>query len=241
MEHTPHYSVIIPVYNEEQSLLLLHERLRAVMDALAQSYEVIYVDDDSTDGTAAQLQAICAGSTVGRVVRFDRNRGQSEALFAGFSLARGAWIVTLDADLQNPPESIPDLVKCAETCDFVTGIRISRKDPFSKKLVSAVAWMVRRVLLGDVTSDTGCGLKLFKRDIKERIPLFNHFHRFLPYLARKNGFSVREVAVEHHPRLFGESKYGILRRGWEGAFDVAGLLGLHNRLLPLNKHYDSAR
>lgn len=231
MEGAIEFSVVIPLYNEADVIALVHRRLEQVMSGLSRSYEIIYVDDASSDSSLAVLRAIQKQSAGVRIISFKERRGQSAALCAGFQAACGAWIITLDADGQNPPEEIAHLYEFYPHFDFITGVRQKRKDSFLRRVSSQIARISRMIVLGDKTHDSGCSLRLFRREIIEALPLFRNFHRFFPFLAKAGGFSVQEVPVEHHERLSGSSKYKTRKRLCEGIIDLWGVFWLKKRLV----------
>lgn len=206
-------SVVIPVYNEESNLPELHRRLSDVLTQMGRSYEVIAVDDGSLDGSFDVLRELHGQDEHLTVVRFRRNFGQTAAFSAGFDLARGQIIITIDADLQNDPVDIPRLVEAMEQgYDVVSGWRKDRKDPFlSRRLPSVVANWLISVVTGVRLHDYGCSLKAYRRDVVKNIHLYGEMHRFIPALASWMGVRVTEIAVRHHPRKHGKSKYGISR------------------------------
>lgn len=206
-------SVVIPAYNEEENIPILYRRLKEVLEKLGKNYEIIVVDDGSTDSTYQVLKDLALKDPTLKVIRFKRNYGQTAAMYAGFQHAKGDVIITLDADLQNDPQDIPILLeKLEEGYDVVSGWRKDRKDPFlSRKLPSMIAnWIIARVT-GVHIHDYGCTLKAYKREIAQKLELYGDMHRFLPALAKKHGAKVTEVVVRHHPRMYGKSKYGIGR------------------------------
>ncbi len=206
-------SVVIPAYNEEENIPILYEKLKKVLDNLGEDYEIIFVDDGSTDGTYEILKEIAQKDKKVKVIRFRRNFGQTAAMYAGFEHAKGDIIITMDADLQNDPEDIPRLLeKMKEGYDIVSGWRKDRKDPFfSRKLPSMIAnWIISKVT-GVHLHDYGCTLKAYKADIAKQYRLYGDMHRFLPALAKRFGAKITEIPVKHHPRLYGKSKYGIGR------------------------------
>jgi glycosyltransferase involved in cell wall biosynthesis len=206
-------SIVIPVYNEEESLPQLYGEICAAMEGdPGRTYEVIFVDDGSTDGSAAICRTLAARKGV-RLIIFRRNFGQTAAMAAGFDAARGEVIVPMDADLQNDPRDIPRLLaKIDEGFDVASGWRARRQDKFlSRRLPSLVAnWLISRIT-GVQLHDYGCTLKAYHRDLAEHMHLYGEMHRFLPVLASWAGASVEEIAVNHRPRVFGHSKYGIDR------------------------------
>ncbi len=226
------YSVVLPVFNEQENLVELQRRLANVMYNKSGIYEVIYVDDSSTDQSLDVLQRMKKDYLNLRVYSFSRHRGQSAAFYAGFTKAKGRWIITLDADLQNPPEEIDKLLALRDRYDFIVGIRRNRSDSRVRIISSRVARFFRRVFLGDPVLDTGCSLKCFRREILNDFIFFNHFHRFMPFLVSKLGYSVGEVEVKHMPRTKGRSKYNVANRLFAGAFDLFGVFWLYRRFIP---------
>jgi glycosyltransferase involved in cell wall biosynthesis len=224
-------SVVIALFNEEEALPHLQERLHKVCERISQEYEIIYVDDGSTDSSLEILKKFKKNYPSLRIISFKKNQGQSAGLFAGFKAARGDWIITLDADLQNPPEEIYKLLIFKDSFDFITGVREKRKDSVLKKVSSQIARFFRWIILKDITKDTGCSLRMFKREIIDCLPYFKNFHRFFTFLVREKGFKIKEVPVKHNPRQFGKSKYGILKRAKEGIFDLIGVFWLKKRLI----------
>jgi len=222
-------SLVIPVYNEEDSLTLLQDEIIKAMKPLSLKYEVIYVDDGSTDSSLGVLKQLSRKYITTKVISFMKNRGQSVAFYAGFRQACGEWIATLDADLQNPPSEIIKLLEFKNEADFITGIRAKRKDSFLKKDSSKIARVSRYLILGDTTRDIGCSLRLFKKKVIESIPFFRNFHRFFTLLVKDAGFKIKEVEVMHMARCAGRSKYGTLKRASEGLFDLFGVFWLRKR------------
>jgi glycosyltransferase involved in cell wall biosynthesis len=216
----PALSVVIPAYNEEPNIEACCRELVAVLAPLGRAFEIVFVDDGSTDGTFRALTALARGDTRIRVIRFRRNAGQTAALDAGFRAARGETVVTIDADLQNDPKDIPRLLRALDGADVVCGWRVDRQDPWTKRVASRVANAVRRRLTGDGVHDTGCTLKAFRREALARLHLYRGMHRFLPALLRLEGFRVTEVPVHHRPRRAGTSKYGNWSRLWAGVADL---------------------
>ena len=205
-------SVVIPLYNEEENVLELHARLKAVLDTIGYDYEILFIDDGSTDGTLALLQDIQSQDRRVVVLSLRRNFGQTAAFAAGFDYSRGEIIVTMDGDLQNDPQDIPKLVEMMKDNDLVSGWRKKRKDPFiSRRLPSIMAnWLISKVT-GVNLHDYGCSLKAYKRDVIKNLKLYGEMHRFIPAVASWYGVRIAEVETTHHPRLRGKSKYGISR------------------------------
>jgi glycosyltransferase involved in cell wall biosynthesis len=205
-------SVVIPLYNEEENVRELHDRLKAVLDTIGTDYEVLFIDDGSTDSTLELLQNIQAKDNRTVVLSLRRNFGQTAAFAAGFDYSRGDIIVTMDGDLQNDPNDIPKLIEMMKDNDLVSGWRKIRKDPFlSRRLPSIMAnWLISKVT-GVNLHDYGCSLKAYKRDVIKNLKLYGEMHRFIPAVASWYGVRIAEVETAHHPRLRGKSKYGISR------------------------------
>ncbi len=205
-------SVVIPLYNEEENVQELHSRLKTVLDKLGTDYEILFIDDGSTDKTLQFLQEIQAGDGKVIVLSLRRNFGQTAAFAAGFDYSRGDIIVTMDGDLQNDPNDIPKLIEQMKDNDLVSGWRKKRKDPFlSRRLPSIMAnWLISKVT-GVNLHDYGCSLKAYKRDVIKNLKLYGEMHRFIPAVASWYGVRIAEVETEHHPRVRGKSKYGISR------------------------------
>jgi glycosyltransferase involved in cell wall biosynthesis len=230
-------SIVIPVYNEEDNLKELYEKLSNVLRVITESYEIIFVDDGSTDNSFNILKGINREDKKVKVIKFRRNFGQSAALAAGFDYSKGNVIITIDGDLQNDPEDIPQLLKkISEGYDIVSGWRADRRDPFfSKKLPSKLSNWLASKLTGVKLHDFGCTLKAFRREVVENINLYGEMHRYIPALASWMGVSIAEVKVQHHPRQHGKSKYGITRliRGMLDLITVKFLLSYSTRPLQL--------
>src|SRR5262245_44372591 len=206
-------SVVIPIKDERDNLGPLHERLRAALDPLNQTYEIVFVDDGSTDGSFAVLERLAATDARVKVVSLRRNFGQTPALVAGLDFSSGDIIVTMDGDLQNDPADIPRLLdKLAEGYDAVLGLRANRQDGFwLRKLPSLAAnWLIRKVT-GVQIRDMGCTIRAMRRDLAEKLPLYGEMHRFVPVLAEQCGGRLLQVPVRHHPRVAGKTKYNLSR------------------------------
>jgi dolichol-phosphate mannosyltransferase len=231
----PEISLVIPVYNEEPNLPPLAEEIRQTMQPLGRPYEVLLVDDGSTDGSLAAMIRLASQDPSLRVVRQARNAGQSAALDAGFRHARGAIVVTLDADLQNDPADIPRLLarldggETWEACDVVCGVRMNRRDSWVRRLSSGIANSVRNRLTHESVTDVGCTLRACRAEVLRRIPVWKGMHRFLPTLLRMEGGRIAEVEVRHRPRRFGEPKYNIRNRIWRASADLLGVRWLQSR------------
>ena len=226
-------SVVIPVRNEAPNIEPLVTEIRAALDGRL-DYEIVYVDDGSSDGTAAAIRALAHNFPRLRLVRHAKSCGQSTAVRTGVKAARSPWIATLDGDGQNDPADIPRLWEIARAAPatpplLVAGHRQKRRDTLTKRLSSRLANGVRRRLLGDGTPDTGCGLKLFRRDLFLDLPYFDHMHRFLPALVQRAGGRTVSVPVNHRPRQRGTSNYGVFDRLWVGISDLFGVMWLQRR------------
>ncbi len=209
----PYLSVVIPVYNEVENIPLLLERLEEALKGMGKDFEVVIVDDGSTDGTTEILKRLKPRYPWLRVVVLRRNFGQSAAFTAGLDHARGEVIVTMDGDLQNDPQDIPRLLeKIEEGYDVVSGWRKDRKDPFfSRRLPSILANALISRLTKVKLHDYGCSLKAYRREVIEGLTIYGELHRFIPVLVSFGGARIAEIPVTHHPRRFGRSKYGLSR------------------------------
>jgi dolichol-phosphate mannosyltransferase len=229
-------SVVVPVCNEAENVEPLAREIDAALAHV--SYEMIFIDDGSTDDTAKILLALKATLPALRVLRHSFRSGQSAAVASGVRAARAPWVATLDGDGQNDPADIPRLLAARELPEngsvrlFMGNRKASRRDTAFRKLQSSVANGVRSSLLGDGTPDTGCGIKLFAREAFMELPRFDHMHRFLPALFQRHGARVISVPVGHRPRTRGTSKYGMLNRLWVGIVDIAGVMWLRRRYKP---------
>jgi dolichol-phosphate mannosyltransferase len=222
----PAVSVVVPVFNEEANMSILQAELRSALAGL--DHEIIFVDDGSTDQSVAKIE----NAPHVRVLRFEKNAGQSAALFAGLNAARGAIIVTIDSDLQNDPADVPRLlVEISHGADLVCGYRQKRKDTMIKRLTSRIANFVRSRYTRDGVRDTGCTLKAMRRECVSALIPFKGMHRFIPALVKGAGFQVIEVPVNHRPRKFGESKYGLGNRALRATIDMFGVRWLLSRRL----------
>lgn len=205
-------SVVIPLYNEEENVTALHERLAPVLQGMNVRHEIIYVDDGSADGTLALLNGIQNRDPHVLVLSLRRNFGQTAAFAAGFDFARGDIIITMDGDLQNDPSDIPRLVDALDGYDLVSGWRKKRKDPFiSRRLPSVIAnWLISKVT-GVRLHDYGCSLKAYRKEVVKNLRLYGEMHRFIPAIASWYGVRIAEIETTHYPRHGGRSKYGISR------------------------------
>lgn len=226
-------SVVVPVRNETDNIESLMAEIHQVLSGL-QAYEMIFVDDGSTDDTSAKLQSAMQQYPSLRVLKHRHSCGQSRAIHSGVQAAQFPWIATLDGDGQNDPADIPKLIgvmqqQAEDKLWMLTGIRHQRNDTGWRQFSSKFANTVRQAILNDHTPDTGCGLKLFRRDKFLNLPYFDHMHRFLPALMQMAGGQVVSVKVNHRLRRFGVSKYGTLGRLKEGVIDLLGVIWLKNR------------
>jgi glycosyltransferase involved in cell wall biosynthesis len=222
----PAVSVVVPVFNEEENMPILQSELRAALAGL--DYEIVFVDDGSTDRSAEKIEP---GPRV-RVVRFEKNTGQSAALYAGVKAARGQTIVMIDSDLQNDPADIPRLVEeVSRGADLVCGYRAKRKDTITKRLTSRIANFVRSRFTKDYVRDTGCTLKAMRRECADALVPFKGMHRFIPALVRGAGYKLIEIPVNHRPRRFGQTKYGFGSRAVRATMDMFGVRWLLSRRL----------
>jgi glycosyltransferase involved in cell wall biosynthesis len=229
----PDLSVVFPVYNEEENVPILLEEIAAALDGKGWTYEIVAVDDGSQDRSLAVLQSSKAKYPNLRVVSFEKNAGQTAALDAAWRAARGTLVVSLDADLQNDPADIPPMMEKLEQtgADMVIGVRVNRHDTWSRKMQSKIGNGVRNWITRDHITDTGCSLKLVRREAVERVKLFTGMHRFLPTLVRMQGYEVVEMPVNHRPRQFGTSKYGAMNRAFRGLADCFAVRWMGKRML----------
>jgi len=228
---TPDFSIVVPVFDEEGAAAALAREIAAAFAGT--EFEILFVDDASRDGTRAALRALSSEIPQLRVLAHRRNAGQSRAIRTGVLAARGGIIVTLDGDGQNDPADAPALAKALRAAPaslgLIGGERVKRRDTAARRLASRIANGVRRRLLRDEAADTGCGLKAFRREAFLRLPYFDHIHRYLPAMMRREGFEVGFQPVGHRPRLSGRSKYSNLGRLWVALSDVLGVMWLIGR------------
>jgi glycosyltransferase involved in cell wall biosynthesis len=233
MPPQPHLSVVFPVYNEEENIPVLLEEIAAALRGTPWAYEMIAVDDGSNDRSLAVLRESREKRPNLRVLTFEKNSGQTAALDAGWRAARGRFVVSLDADLQNDPADIPRMMKRLEEmrADMVIGVRVNRQDTWARKMQSRIGNSVRNWITGDRITDTGCSLKLGRREAIESVWLFTGMHRFLPTLVRLQGYKVVEMPVNHRSRKFGVSKYGAMNRAMRGLVDCFAVRWMRKRML----------
>ncbi len=226
-------SVVLPVYNEEESLVLLCEELRGVLDGTELDYEIVFVDDGSRDRSAEIIRGLREGSPRIRLIRLKENAGETAALDAGFKAARGRWVLSMDADLQNDPHDIPHLLSHLDRWDVVTGWRARRGDGDSivRRISSRVANRIRNTVTEESIQDSGCTFRAFRRECLRDLVLYRGFHRFIPQLLKMRGYRVIEVPVNHRPRRFGQSKYGIMNRAFVAFADLLAVRWMKDRLL----------
>ncbi len=226
-------SIVFPVFNEEENVPILLDEIVTALHGQPWSYEMIAVDDGSVDRSLEILQQSRAKYPNLRVLTFERNSGQTAALDAGWRAAKGTYVVSLDADLQNDPADIPRMMRLLEQshADMIIGVRVNRQDTFARKIQSRIGNSMRNWITGDQITDTGCSLKLVKRSAIERVALYNGMHRFLPTLVRMQGHKVIETPVNHRPRKYGVSKYGAMNRAMRGLVDCFAVRWMSNRML----------
>ncbi len=218
-ENQPYLSVVVPLYNEEGNVLELHRKIREALEKIGRPFEIIFIDDGSKDKTLEEAKQ-CHPL---RLVSFRKNFGQTAAFDAGIKAATGEIVITLDGDLQNDPADIPLLLeKIDEGYDVVSGWRHKRQDPWSKKIPSRIANLLRKILIQDNIHDSGCSLKAYRRECFRDVDLFGEMHRFMPALLSLDGFRVAEVKVSHYPRVHGVTKYNW-KRGIKGFVDMISI------------------
>jgi glycosyltransferase involved in cell wall biosynthesis len=216
-------SVVIPLYNEDQSLRELYEQIRTVVNRMG-PYELIFVDDGSTDNSFRVLQELRQKDHRVKIIRFRRNYGKSAALSVGFQHANGELVVTMDADLQDDPNEIPNLVnELRKGYDLVSGWKKKRFDPITKTLPSRFFNFVTSVMTGIPIHDFNCGLKVYRKEVVKELKVYGELHRYIPVLAHWKGYRVGEVVVRHHPRKYGKTKFGV-GRFWKGFLDLLTVL-----------------
>ena len=224
--NSPAVSVVVPLFNEEESISILQQELNAALNGV--DYEIVFVDDGSIDRTAERIEA----APNVRVIRLEKNTGQSAAIYAGLHAAHGATAVLIDGDLQNDPADIPRLLaEIAHGADLVCGYRAQRKDTRVKRVTSLIANAVRSRFTKDGVRDTGCTLKAMRRECLSALVPFKGMHRFIPALIKGAGYRLVEIPVNHRPRRFGQSKYGLGNRAVRATMDMFGVRWLLSRRL----------
>lgn len=233
MSAAPRLSVVVPLKDEAECLGALHGELVQALERLGEPWEIVYVDDGSTDGSPAVLAGLTAGDDRVTALSLDRNYGQSTATIAGAQAARGEWLATLDADGQNDPADLVDLWSTLHEsgADGVIGVRVSRHDSWIRRASSRIANAARDRLTGDRIADVGCSLRILRRRALLEAIRFEGMHRFLPTLVRMAGYSLVERPVSHRPRRLGRSKYGIHNRLWRGLADLLVVRRLRRRAI----------
>lgn len=225
-------SVLIPVYNEEESIPILYAELKEVLKGLGHPYEIIFVDDGSRDGSREVIRKLKRRDDSIKLISFERNYGQSAALKVGFERAGGDIIITMDADLQNDPADIPRLLSYLQMgYDLVTGWRKERKDSLGKRVASLLANWIRNKITQEEIRDIGCMLKVYRREKVKELKLYNGLHRFLPTLLKMESAKVLEVEVSHRERKFGKSKYGIRNRMFKPFIDTLVVLWMKKNFI----------
>jgi dolichol-phosphate mannosyltransferase len=223
---SPEISVVVPLFNEEESIAILQTELGAALKG--RDYEIVFVDDGSVDRTAERIET----APNIRLIRFEKNSGQSAAIYAGLTAARGGTLVIIDGDLQNDPADIPKLLaEIARGADLVCGYRIKRRDTLVKRATSRIANSVRSRYTKDGVRDTGCTLKAMRRQCVSTLLPFKGMHRFIPALVKAAGYRLVEVPVNHRPRRFGQSKYGLGNRALRATIDMFGVRWFLSRRL----------
>ncbi len=227
-------SVVVPVYNEEENLPVLIPQISGVLNPLGKPYEMIFVDDGSTDNSRKVLKEMISQYPEIRILGFKRNCGETAAGAAGLKEARGEVVITIDADLQNDPRDIPTMLDYLKEYDMVTGWREKRDDPWIKRVTSRIANRIRNRLSGEAIQDSGCTFRAYKRECLQNLKLYKGMHRFMPTLVKMEGFRVIEIPIAHHPRKFGVSKYTTWNRMWRAFLDLLVVRWMKSRHI----HYE---
>jgi dolichol-phosphate mannosyltransferase len=230
---SPQVTVILPCLNEVDNIEPMIAELQEVLEPTGRTYEILYVDDRSTDGTYEKLVGLLPVHSFLRVIRHRVNLGQSAALVSGYKSARGEILVSMDADLQNDPHDLPRMLeKLDEGFDAVCGVRTGRKDSFGKKISSKVANSIRSLILGDGILDAGCTYRAMRRHCADELPVFRATHRFTNTLLTWNGYKIHQLPIGHRSRTHGVSKYGIGNRLWVGIKDMLAMRWYKGRRIP---------
>lgn len=237
MEMEPVYSVVLPVYNEAGNIIRLVDEITFVLEPLAnQCFEIMAVDDCSSDDSLIRLKQAAEHDPRIRVISHGRNHGQSAALVTGLRAAKGQMVITLDADGQNNPADIPMLLNAfTSDVDAACGVRQQRRDTWVRRVSSRIANGFRNLVTGDKLSDAGCGFRVIRKSALAELPVFNGIHRFLPTMLRYQGFRVIEVPVSHRPRIWGRSKYGVGNRMVRGMVDCMAMRWWRRRVIPARR------
>ena len=236
---TPDISIVVPLFNEDENVAPLAQRVLAAFKDEKRPIELLLVDDASTDQTWQRILDMQKADPRVRALHHLKNSGQSASLWTGFQASRGKIIATLDGDLQNDPGDLPVLLAHLDQFDMVVGVRTRRMDNGLRKISSRVARAARKAALGVDFQDTGCNLRVFKRELLDVMPAFNGIHRFMPVLAHSAGATVKEIPVTHHPRVAGQSKYGLWNRLGRGIYDLIGVRWYQKRQIsrvPSSEH-----
>ena len=232
--HEIDISVVVPVFNEEENLPILIPQIVEVLRPLGKRYEMIFVDDGSTDRSRQLLKEMVSQYPRIRILGFKKNCGETAAGAAGLREARGGIVITIDADLQNDPQDIPTMLEYLKDYDMVTGWRQKREDSWVKRITSRIANRIRNQLSGETIRDSGCTFRAYKRECLQNIKLYKGMHRFMPTLVKMEGFRVIEIPIAHHPRKFGVSKYTTWNRMWRAFIDLLAVKWMRSRHI----HYE---
>jgi glycosyltransferase involved in cell wall biosynthesis len=227
-------SVVVPVYNEEENLPILIPQLNEVFKGIGESYEMIFVDDGSSDGSRKILKEMVSQYPQIRILGFKKNCGETAAGAAGLKETKGDVIITIDADLQNDPKDIPRMLEYLKEYDMVTGWREKREDSWAKQITSKIANSIRNWLSGEAIRDSGCTFRVYKRKCLQNLKYYKGMHRFMPTLVKLEGFRVIEIPIAHHPRKFGKSKYTTWNRMWRAFVDLLAVKWMKSRSI----HYE---
>jgi dolichol-phosphate mannosyltransferase len=222
-------SVVVPVYNEEENLPVLIPQIAEVLNPLGKTYEMIFIDDGSTDRSRHLLKEMVSHYPQIRIIGFKKNCGETAAGAAGLKEARGEMVITLDADLQNDPKDIPRMLEYLKDYDMVTGWRQKREDSWVKRITSKIANRIRNGLSGETIRDSGCTFRVYRRECLQNLKLYKGMHRFMPTLVKMEGFRVIEIPIAHHPRKFGVSKYTTWNRMWRAFIDLLAVKWMKSR------------
>lgn len=225
------YSVVIPVKDEEGNIVPLIQEIEQTMEPLNEPWELICIDDGSTDTTGQILKSLLPTIPQMKIISFDSNYGQSSALDAGFKASKGDFVITLDGDGQNDPKDIPRLISNIQDFDLICGIRKKRKDTFSKRFISKIANYFRSRICDDGVQDSGCSLKIYRRNCLDKIKMYHGMHRFLPALFKIENFRIGQIDVNHRERLKGKSKYNLFNRSFNTIADLFAVYWMKKRQL----------